>query len=400
MERANGWETRFERFLEPYLAAWRYKKRRRWAPVYLQGLLLPGERKSIEPLAERIAPGERQQLHHFVCQAEWDLEALHSVLWEHADKMVGADDAVLIVDDTALPKKGDLSVGVAPQYCGVLGKKANCQSLVTLTLANHDIPVPLVLQLYLPEIWAADAKRRATAGVPEQVGFRPKWRIALDEIARVQAAGVQFGTVLADAGYGVCSEFREALSAMGLKWAVGILCNHRVYPADVITRMPRPSSHKGKPRKHPIPNRPVMSVAEAIEQLGAKGFRTVNWRTGTKGPMKGKFAARRVRLGDGGKASRGEVLPGREAWLICEKRTNELKYYVASHDAATPLITLVRAIKARWYCEQAHQQLKEELGLDHFEGRSWRGLHQHAFLTLVAFAFLQKERLREKKHAA
>lgn len=400
MKRVNGWETRFSRFLEPFQEIWRYKKRRRWAPVYLQGLLLPGERKSIEPLAERVAPGERQQLHHFVCEAEWDLEALHAVLWEYADKMVGDDRAVVIVNDTALPKKGQSSVGVTPQYCGALGKKANCQSMVTLTLAADDVPVPLVLQLYLPEDWATDAERRAKAGVPEEVAFRPKWQIALDEVRRVKEAGVRFKTVLADAGYGVCSEFREALSAMGLQWAVGILCNHRVYPADVITRMPRPSPHKGKPRKHPVPNKPVMSTAEAIEQLGPRAFRTICWRNGTKGPMRGKFAARRVRLGDGGKASRGEVLPGREVWLVCERRKNEDKYYVTSHDESTPLVTLVRAIKARWSCEQAHQQLKEELGLDHFEGRSWRGLHQHALLTLVAFAFLQKERLREKKQAA
>jgi SRSO17 transposase len=398
--KAIGWENRFERFLEPFLDEWRYKKRRQWAPVYLKGLLLPGERKSIEPLAERIAPGERQQLHHFVCEAEWDMNALLGVLWEQADRMVGGERAVLIVDDTALPKKGDCSVGVTPQYCGALGKKANCQSLVTLTLASNDVPVPLVLQLYLPEDWATDVDRRAKACVPDKVVFRPKWQIALDEVVRVKAAGVRFSTVLADAGYGVCSEFREALSAMGLQWAVGILCNHRVYPADVTTRMPRPSRHGGKPRKHPIPNKPVMSTAEAIEQLGAKAFRTVSWRTGTKGPMRGKFAARRVRLGDGGKTSRGEVLPGREAWLVCERRKNEDKYYVTSHDESTPLVALVRAIKARWSCEQAHQQLKEELGLDHFEGRSWRGLHQHALLTLVAFAFLQKERLREKKQAA
>ncbi len=398
MTNASGWETRFDRFLGPFLEAWRYKKRRRWAPVYLRGLLAPGERKSIEPLAERVAPGERQQLHHFVCQAEWDFEALEAVLWDKADELVGDERAVLIVDDTALPKKGEHSVGVARQYCGVLGKKANCQCLVTLTLARNEVPVPLVLRLYLPESWAVDQERRAEAGIPEHVVFRPKWRIALDEVARIKSAGVHFDTVLADAGYGVCAEFREELGAMGLHWAVGILCNHRVFPADVRTRMPRPRG--GPPRKHSIPNKSVRSAAEAIDELGPKAFRTVGWRDGTKGPLRGSFAARRVRLGDGGKASRGQVLPGREAWLVCEQRSNERKYYVTSHSASTPLTTVVRAIKARWSCEQAHQQLKEELGLDHFEGRSWRGLHQHALLSLIAFAFLQKERLRENKPAA
>ncbi len=400
MTGTRGWEARFDRFLRPFLAAWRYKKRRRWAPVYLRGLLAPGERKSIEPLAERVAPGERQQLHHFVCHAEWDREQLERVLWEQADELVGGEHAVLIVDDTALPKKGTHSVGVERQYCGVLGKQANCQCLVTLTLAKDEVPVPLALRLYLPESWATDAERRAKVGVPEHIAFRPKWRIALDELARLKAAGVRFEMVLADAGYGVCAEFRDEVAALGCDWAVGILRNHRVFPADVTTRMPRRSRRGGKPRKHPIPNKVARSAEEAIDELGTKAFRSISWRRGTKGPLRGRFAARRVRLGDGGKASRGAVLPGREAWLVCEQRSNERKYYVTSQGASTPLIAIVRAIKARWSCEQAHQQLKEELGLDHFEGRSWRGLHQHALLTLVAFAFLQKERLREKKPAA
>ena len=156
----------------------------------------------------------------------------------------------------------------------------------------------------------------------------------------------------------------------------------------------------GKPRKHGVPSHKVRSVAEAIEDLGANAFRTVTWRTGTKGPLRGVFAARRVRLGDGGKASHGQVLPGREVWLVCERRENETKYYVTNHSERATLRTIVSAIKARWSCEQAHQQLKEELGLDHFEGRSWRGLRHHALLTMIAFTFLQQERLRENKTAA
>lgn len=382
------------------MTAWQYKKRQKWAPVYLRGLLAPGERKSIEPLAERVAPGQRQQLHHFVCKAEWETEQLEAVLWKKADQLVGGEHSVLIIDDTALPKKGEHSVGVARQYCGALGKKANCQSLVTVTLAKKDIPLPLVLRLYLPGDWASDSERREQAGVPDQVVFRPKWRIALEQVRRVMAAGVRFDTVLADAGYGVCAEFRKALTAVGLRWAVGILCDHRVFPADVTVRMPRPSRSGGAPRKHPVPNKAARSAADAIDELGPKAFQTISWRRGTKGALRGCFAARRVRLGDGGKASAGQVLPGHEAWLVCERRSNERKYYVTSHSASTPLTAIVRAIKARWSCEQAHQQLKEELGLDHFEGRSWRGLHQHALLTLIAFAFLQQERLRENKPQA
>jgi SRSO17 transposase len=154
------WEARFDRFLEPFLEAWRHKTRRRWAPLYLRGLLLPGERKSIEPLAERVAPGHKQELRHFVSESDWNDDALEAVLLDKADAMVGGPDSVLIIDDTALPKKGTESVGVAHQYCGAQGKQANCQSLVSLTLAKDDVPVPLSLPLYLPESWASDRKRR------------------------------------------------------------------------------------------------------------------------------------------------------------------------------------------------------------------------------------------------
>jgi SRSO17 transposase len=396
---ATSWEGRFDRWLEPFLQAWRFKKRKHWAPLYLRGLLLPGERKSIEPIAERVAPGHEQELRHFVSEAQWNDDALESVLWRKADTLLGGDDAVAIVDDTSLPKKGVHSVGVAHQYCGALGKQSNCQCLVSVTLASNDVPLPIVLPLYLPEDWANDRARRATAGVPEDVVFRAKWQIALDQLRRLKKASVRFGTVLADAGYGVCAEFRDELSKMGLLWAVGLLSNHRVYPAEVRVRMPRPHPHGGK-RKHGIPSHKVRSVAQAIDDLGPDAFRTVTWRTGTKGPLRGVFAARRVRLGDGGKASRGEVLPGREVWLVCEQRDNERKYYVTNHQARATIRTIVSAIKARWSCEQAHQQLKEELGLDHFEGRSWRGLRHHALLTMIAFAFLQHERVRENKSAA
>lgn len=400
MTSASGWELRFDRFVAPFLEAWRIKKRRLWGPLYLRGLLLPGERKSIEPIAQRVAPGHEQELRHFVSDADWDDDAVESVLWEKADALLGCDDAVAIVDDTSLPKKGRHSVGVAHQYCGALGKQSNCQCLVSVTLAKDDVPLPLSLRLYLPEEWASDSKRRRATGVPDEIEFLPKWRIALEELRRMKKAGIRFGTVLADAGYGVCAEFRDELSAMGLLWAVGILSNHRVYPAHVHVRMPRPHPHGGKPRKHGIPSHVVRSVAEAIDELDPIAFRTVTWRNGAKGPLRGVFAARRVRLGDGGKVSRGDVLPGREVWLVCERRDNERKYYVTNHGPRASMRTIVAAIKARWSCEQAHQQLKEELGLDHFEGRSWRGLRHHALLTMIAFAFLQHERVRENKSAA
>jgi SRSO17 transposase len=221
---ASSWEKRFDRFIEPFLDAWRSKKRRFWAPIYLRGLLLPGERKSIEPVAARVAPGHEQELRHFISESPWEAEVIEQVLWNKADEMFGGDDAFLIIDDTALPKKGDDSVGVAHQYCGALGKQANCQSLVTLTLAKNDVPVPVVLRLYLPEAWAKDQKRREKVGVPASVVFRPKWRIALDELKRLKHAGVRFGTVLADAGYGVCADFRRELTELSLTWRRAARC--------------------------------------------------------------------------------------------------------------------------------------------------------------------------------
>jgi SRSO17 transposase len=393
---ADGWEAELERWLEPFLARLRRKAQRGWAPAYLKGLILPGERKSIEPMAARIAPGDTQQLHHFVSTSPWAPAPLEDELVEAADRLVGGPDAVLVVDDTALVKQGRHSVGVKRQYCGQLGKKANCQALVSLTLARAEVPVGVGLRLFLPEDWCADAARRAAAGVPEAVAYRPKWEIALDEIDRVLASGARFGCVLADAEYGRAAEFRHGLAARKLAYAVGIVPTQEVYPADVTLAFPE-RKPTGRPRKHPVPSAASVAAAELIE--GRPGaFRPTSWRTGTKGPLRAELAAVRVRVADGPVAARGQHLPGEEAWLVGEHRASgERKYYLANLPAETPLEILAALIKARWVCEQMHQQLKDELGLDHFEGRSWRGLHHHALLCLLAFAFLQHLRLGGEK---
>jgi SRSO17 transposase len=396
----DSWQARFERFLEPFLEAWRSKKRRYWAPLYLRGLLMPGERKSIEPLAARVAPGHEQELRHFISESPWESGPIEQVLWEKVDGMLGAEDAYLIIDDTALPKKGTASVGVAHQYCGALGKQANCQCLVSLTLARDDVPMPVALRLYLPETWAKDRQKRKKAGVPADIAFQPKWRIALDEVKRLREAGVRFGTVLADAGYGACAEFRQQLTDWSLTWAVGITSEQKFYPANARTRMPR-TGPMGRPRTRPLPTHVRRSAKDVVAQLPAKAWRRITWRDGTKGPLTAEFVAVRVRTADGPETTERVHLPGDEAWLVAERRSSgETKYHLTNHPADTPLKTLASAIKARWSCEQAHQQLKEELGLDHFEGRSWRGLHHHALITLICFAFLQQERLRENKSAA
>jgi len=392
------WEREFDRWLAPFWAALGHKKRRAWAPVYARGLLGPGERKSVQPLAARVAPGDHEQLHHFVCASCWDPAPLERVLAEKAQRLVGGADAVLIVDDTTLLKQGTHSAGVARQYSGAAGKAANCQALVSLTLARREVPVCVALRLFLPREWTDDPARCCRAGVPaERVLYRSKGEIALEELDRLRAAGVTVGCVLADTGYGASAEFRRALSARGLTWAVGIPRIQKVYPPEVRVRMPRPKpgARHGRPRVHPVATR-THEPAERV--LAHARWRLLSWRAGTKGPLRARFAAARVVAGDGAQDARGQHLPGEAAWLVGEWRaTGERKYYLTNHPPGTSLRRLASAIKARWACEQAHQQLKEELGLDHFEGRSWAGLHHHALMTLISFAFLQHLRLRQAR---
>ena len=400
--KVRAWEEEFDRWLEPFLERLGRAEQRHWAPIYLEGLLSPGERKSVTRLAERVAPGESQQLHHFVSILPWDPAPLEESLVVEANRLVGGPKAVLIIDDTALVKQGTHSVGVARQYCGELGKRANCQVLVSLTLAEREVPVALALRLYLPEAWAADPVRCRKAGVPEGVGFRTKGQIALAELDRVRAAGARFGYVLADADYGSAAEFRKGLSERGLVYAVGILATQLVYPADVSLVWPQPEPSGGRPRRHPTTTAEPVSAEAMIEGLGERAWRRVSWRRGSKGrPLSCQFAAVRVRVADGPRAAKGRHLPGEEElWLVCERRARgERKYYLSNLPATASLRELASVIKARWVCEQAHQQMKQELGLDHFEGRSWRGLHHHALLSMIAFAFLQHLRLGGKARA-
>jgi SRSO17 transposase len=391
-----GWAGGLERWLEPFLARLRREAQRRWAPVYLTGLLLPGERKSVAPMAARVAPGDTQQLHHFVSASPWATAPLEDELVKAADRLVGGPGAVLVVDDTALVKQGRHSVGVKRQYCGQLGKKANCQSLVSLTLARGEVPVCVGLRLFLPADWCGDAGRRAAAGVPGTVEYRPKWKIALDEVDRVLASGARLGCVLADTEYGKVAGFRAGLDERRLAYAVGILPTQKVYPADVTLSWPERKA-TGRPRKHPVPSAAGVAAAKLLEAR-AGAFRPIAWRTGTKGPLQAEFAAFRVRVADGPVAAGGRHLPGEDAWLVGERRASgERKYYLANHPADATLEALAAAIKARWVCEQVHQQMKGELGLGHFEGRSWRGLHHHALLCQLAFAFLQHLRLGGEK---
>ncbi len=232
--RTLDWKEELGRWLKPFLDRLGHKARRQMCPLYVSGLIGPGDRKSIQPMAERLALGEYDQLHHFIAAGVWDAAPVETELLVQADRLVGGSDAVLVIDDTAIPKKGTHSVGVAPQYASALGKTANCQTLVSLTLARSEVPIMLALRLFLPESWTSKRARLERAGVPSEYRTtRTKPEIALTEIDRVIAAGVRFGCVLADAGYGMSAPFRQGLTARKLAWAVGIPRHLKVYPADV-----------------------------------------------------------------------------------------------------------------------------------------------------------------------
>jgi SRSO17 transposase len=395
---ALAWQAAFAQWVEPFLAALPRCTHRKWAPKYMEGLLGPGERKSIERLADQVAVGDYDQLHHFLATTAWDPAPLLRVLADQAQLMVGGPDAVLIVDDTTLRKQGTHSVGVGRQYSGAIGAVTNCQTLVSLTLAHHEVPVPIALRLYLPQHWADDRRRCEAAGVPgAQCGYKPKWQLALEELDRVRAAGVTFEHVLADADYGKIPEFRHGLSARGLTWAVGLPLTLQVYPATVRVTWKR---QRGGRRKRPRPlTRPRLVRAFAAIALR---WHRLTWRRGTKGQLRGQFAAARVKIGDGAKLPTGWKIPGEETlWLVGERRSGGVeRYYLTNLPASATLTELAATIKARWVCEQAHQQMKEELGLDHFEGRSWAGLHHHVVLTMIAYAFLQHYRLSQLRSVA
>ena len=267
-------------------------------PAYVAPLVGFGDRKSIQPMAARDGQVGYDQLHHFIASGVWNAAPLEKVLLAEADKMVGSDDAWLIIDDTALPKKGERSAGVAPQYASSLGKTANCQSLVSVSLASREVPVMVGLRLFLPETWTNDPERMARAHVPKdrQIALT-KPEIAIEEVDRIIiASGVRFGCVLADSGYGSSGPFRQALSERGLLWAVGLSRRQNVYPAEVALVFP--VAKAGKRRRYRIPDRPPLS-AEAT--LAGEKWRKVNWRQGTKGQLTCRFAARRIRVADGHK---------------------------------------------------------------------------------------------------
>ncbi|ACO47986.1 IS701-like element ISDds6 family transposase [Deinococcus deserti] len=390
----HNWQRAFRGFLSPYLETLDNAKQRVCLPRYVRGLLAPLERKSTQPIAEHVGM-PYQRLHHFVNVSHWDAEQIEIRLKRQAQRLCGGKNAVLIIDDTALPKSGDASVGVAYQYCGALGKIANCQSLVTLTLSDGSLFAPLSMRLFLPGSWAGNPERCQGAGVPVvRQHYRSKGEIAMEELDRALDAGVTFRVVLADAGYGINKDFRQALSQRGLTWAVGIVGIQKVFSLDVTLRDP-PQKTGGRPGKHPIPSEIARPVKDVLHEIPPYRWHTV------KGAKSSRWLVVRGRIADGLPNKRGLHLPGEAVWVVGEKRRGgEIKYYVTNHAPSTSMAQVVRDIKARWACEVLHLQSKEELGLDHFEGRSLLGLEHHIVLVLLTMMFLQTLRQQQCSVAA
>lgn len=367
---------------------------------YLTGLVLPGARKSVEPMAALLAPERvrqtHQSLHHLVADAPWEDEAVLKAVREYALAAMEARGPIQawIVDDTGMPKKGQHSVGVARQYCGQLGKQDNCQVAVTLAVATEGASLPIAYQLYLPEQWASDRRRRRKAGVPEEVGFLPKPEIALAQITAAVEQGVPGGVVLADAAYGNDSKFRQGLEALGLQYVLGVQSTTTVWPEGQGPLAPHSSGGRGRPPKllrRDLAHRPL-AVRELALQLPPTAYRTVRWREGSAGMLRSRFAALRVRSAH---RDYWRARPHGEQWLLIEwpKASAEpIKYWLSNLPATTALRELVRIAKLRWRIEHDFLELKQELGLNHFEGRSWRGFHHHATLCIAAYGFLVAER--------
>jgi SRSO17 transposase len=369
---------------------------------YCTGLLLDGERKSVEPMAARLAPDHVQSmhesLHHFVAQSAWsDYDVLRQVRNYVLPAMQKLGPVTAwIVDETGVVKKGIHSVGVARQYCGRMGKKENCQVSVSLSIATAAGSLPIAWRLYLPEEWINDPARRQKVDVPKEVEFQTKPQIALAQIQQAVKDGVPRGVVLADEVYGSNREFREGVIDLKLNYSLAVRYTTTVWALERQPLPPKPWSGKGgRPtRMRRDQTHQPTTMKQLAQQLPEQAWHEVEWREGSKGTLRSRFAALRVRpaYGDDRK---GSLQP--EQWMLVEwpDGTNEPSgYWLARLPVNISLKRLVAVSKHRWVIERDYEELKGELGLAHYEGRNWRGFHHHATLCIASYGFLMAERSR------
>jgi SRSO17 transposase len=395
-------ERRFAAYIEGLANAAGHEDRQAPLKNYCKGLLLPGERKSIEPMAARLdaenTQAMRQSLHHLVAKAPWSDDVVleqvrHSVLpamQKHGPVVAW------IVDDTGFPKKGKHSVGVARQYCGQVGKQDNCRVAVSLSVATWSSSLPIAYRLYLPKEWAEDSERREKTEVPEEIEFQTKPAIALDQVRAAVAANLDRGVVLADAAYGINTEFRDGLTELNLQYVMGVQSSMTVWEPGKQPLPAKPLGIMGRPPRllqRSTDHQPV-SVKQLAMSLPLTAFREITWREATDRKLQSRFAAVRVRAAH---RDYEQAEPHPEEWLLIEWPRGEkepTKYWVSTLPPTTKLKALIKMAKHRWIIERDYEELKQELGLGHFEGRNWRGFHHHATLCIAAYGFLVAERNR------
>ena len=396
-------EKRFAAYTEGLANAAGHADRHTPLKNYCMGLLLPGERKSVEPMAARLAPNDvrrmHQSLHHLVADAPWDDQAMLAEVRRQVLPAIQKNGPVVawIIDDTGFPKSGRHSVGVARQYCGQVGKQDNCQVAVSLSVSTWNASLPIAWRLYVPVVWASDPERRQRAGVPEHIEFQTKPEIALEQMRAAIAQKVPAGAVLADAGYGNGTQFRAGITELGLQYMVGIESSVTVWePGQQPLPAPPRKPGRGAPPKRlqrDQTHQPV-SVKQLAHDLPASAWKIIGWRQGSKGTLRSRFAAVRVRVAH---RDYKRTEPHPEEWLLIEwpKRESEpTKYWLSTLPPEAKLKDLVKTAKHRWIIERDYEELKQELGLGHYEGRGWRGFHHHATLCIAAYGFLVAERNR------
>jgi SRSO17 transposase len=394
---------RLEAFADEVFESLPRKDQRARGAWYLRGLMLEGRRKSIEPMAVRLG-GEvhYQALHHFVGASPWDWRPVRRRL---AERLVGALDPVAwVVDDTGFPKDGHHSVGVQRQYCGTLGKTANCQLGVSVNAVTEAASCPLDWRLFLPESWDGDVERRAACRVPARVRHRPKWQLALDMVDELEGWGLSPPVLVADAGYGDAGEFRQGLDDRQIPYVVQVKADTSAYPEQARPER-LPYTGRGQPSK-PRYRQPRTSVKQLALQAGQQAGVDLIWRRASKGLQRSRFVALRIRPAGITPRRRAVATADRELpvrWLLAEwpaDQAEPTRYWLSNLPPTTPMVELVRLGKLRWRIEQDYRELKGALGLDHFEGRSFAGWHHHVTLVSVAHGFLTFERLRRPQPAA